>query len=67
MHTVHNARIQLLATGLNNLGVAAIVAGIIAPTVNGTIGNFTHIGLWVIFGAELAAMAQIVLGRLRTT
>jgi hypothetical protein len=34
-----NARITLLATALNNLGVAAIVAGIVAPMVNGTVGD----------------------------
>jgi hypothetical protein len=39
MHTVHNARITPLATALNNLGVAAIVAGIVAPMVNGTVGD----------------------------
>ncbi len=66
MHTIHNARIQLLATALNSLGVGAILAGIVAPVVNGTVGDFVHIGTWVILGADLIAMAQIVLGRLRT-
>jgi hypothetical protein len=29
MHTIHNARIQLLATALNNLGVGSAIAGIV--------------------------------------
>jgi hypothetical protein len=66
MHTVHNARISLLATALNNLGVAAIGAGIVAPMVNGTVGDPAHIGAWFAFGADLIALAQVTLGRLRT-
>jgi hypothetical protein len=31
MHTVHNARITLLATAVNNLPLAVIVAGFVAP------------------------------------
>ena len=31
MHTVHNARVQLLATTLNNVALAFIVAGLVAP------------------------------------
>jgi len=33
MHTVHNARINLLATALNNVALAFIVAGFVAPAV----------------------------------
>jgi hypothetical protein len=29
VHAIHNARVQLGATALNNMGVAAVVAGII--------------------------------------
>jgi hypothetical protein len=35
MHAVHNAKVQLLATLLNNLALAFIVAGFVAPTVGG--------------------------------
>jgi hypothetical protein len=66
MNAIHNARVALLATALNNLGVGSILAGIIAPTVNGTIGDFVHVSTWIILGADLIAMAQAVLGRLRT-
>jgi len=65
VHTIHNARVQLLATALNNLGVGAAIAGIVAPLVNGTVGDLAHIGAWFALGADLMAMAQIVLGRLR--
>lgn len=64
MKTVHNARVQLLATALNNLGVASFIAGVLAPTVAGTTGDVVHVGLWIILGADLIAMAQTVLGRL---
>jgi hypothetical protein len=53
VHTVHNARITRLATALNNLAVAAIVAGIVAPMVNGTVGDPAHNGAWFAFGADL--------------
>ncbi len=66
MHTIHNARVQLLATALNNLGVGAILAGVAAPLVNGTLGDFAHIASWIALGADLIAMAQLLLGRLRT-
>ena len=35
MHTVHNARVTLLATVFNNLALAVIVAGFIAPAASG--------------------------------
>ena len=66
MHTVHNARVTLMATALNNLGVGAIMAGIVAPLVNGTVGGLVHVTPWVILGINLIAMAQFTLGRLRT-
>ena len=34
MHTIHNARIKLLATVSNNLALAFIVAGFVAPAVS---------------------------------
>jgi hypothetical protein len=65
MHTVHNARIQLLATALNNLGVGAILAGIVAPIVNGVAGGALHFGAWCAGGVMFLVTAQFVLGRLR--
>jgi hypothetical protein len=61
----HNDRVRLFATALNNLGVAAMGAGILVPTVNGTVGDPLHIVAWLVFGASLHALAQLVLGRLR--
>lgn len=61
---VHNARITLLATALNNLGVGAILAGLVAPLVNGTVGDLAHIVGWVVLGADLIVLAQFQLGRL---
>ena len=62
---IRNARLQLAATALNNLGVASLVAGVIAPWINGTVGDALHIGAWFIFGAGFFAMAQLLLGWLR--
>jgi hypothetical protein len=39
MHTIHNARIQFLATAFNNMGVGTIIAGMIAPMVRGEIAG----------------------------
>jgi len=64
MHTVHNARIQLIATAVNNLGVGCLLAGLIAPAVNGTVGDLTHIILWVVLGCDLIALAQYILAGL---
>ncbi len=61
MNAIHNARVQLLGTAFNNLGVASIVPGIFAPTVNGTIGDPLHISAWLAFGGSLMALAQLVL------
>jgi hypothetical protein len=62
---IHNARVQMFATALNNLGVASIVAGVVAPMVNGTLGDFAHVAAWIVVGGELMAAAQLLLGRLR--
>ena len=58
---IHNARIQLLATGCNILGVGALLAGTIVPMVTG------HGGLlaWYVFGVVSIAIAQLVIGELR--
>jgi hypothetical protein len=65
MSLLHNERTKLLATALNNLGVGAIMAGIVAPVVNGMLGDPAHIAGWLMLGFDLIAMAQFVLGRLR--
>jgi hypothetical protein len=41
------------------------VAGFVAPLVNGSVGDLAHIGLWFALGADLMAMAQMILGRLQ--
>jgi hypothetical protein len=68
MNTVHNARITLLATALNNLALAVVVAGSIAPAASGQL----HIGwqvvttlAWISFGTALHISGHLILGRLR--
>jgi hypothetical protein len=61
----YNERVRLFATALNNLGVASLIAGVVAPSVNGTVADAAHIVVWLVFGANLIAMAQGWLGMLR--
>jgi hypothetical protein len=68
MHTVHNARITLLATALNNLALAVVVAGFVAPAASGQLhgGSQAVTTLaWIGFGTALHVSGQLVLGRLR--
>jgi uncharacterized membrane protein YczE len=66
MHTIHNARITLFATALNNLGVGAIIAGILAPMVKGEINALASVVIWLVIGLILIGQAQVFLGRLRS-
>ncbi len=61
---IRNERTRLLAAAFNNLGVGAILAGVIAPSVNGAAGDAAHIAVWLIAGIDLIWLAQIWLGRL---
>jgi hypothetical protein len=68
MHTVHNARITLLATAVNNLALAAIVAGFVAPVIGSQLqggGRALVAFAWIGFGIVLHGCGQLVLGRLR--
>jgi hypothetical protein len=63
-----NERIKLLATAINNLALAFVVAGYVGPVVSGTVpGNPRAIVLifWVILGMGLHGVGSWVLGRLR--
>jgi hypothetical protein len=54
-----------MATALHTIGVGSSLAGIVAPVLNGTIGDWHQIGLWRTPGGDLITMAQFTLGRLR--
>jgi hypothetical protein len=59
---IHNERINLLATALNNLGVGSIIAGLVAPIVN---SHFSiGVAVWSSVGIGLICLAQLILGRL---
>jgi hypothetical protein len=67
MHAIHNARIQLLATLLNNAALAFIVAGFIAPAANGLLRAGWQAAAtlaWAGLGIALHFSARAVLGRL---
>lgn len=55
---------KLLATAFNNLGVGSILAGVIAPVVNGSYGDAAHIAFWVALGVNAITAARIWLRRL---
>lgn len=68
MHTIHNARVQALATLLNNLALAFIVAGFVAPIVSGQLRGGWHVLItlaWIGAGTGLHFAVRAVLGRLR--
>ncbi len=66
MHTVHNARVQLLATAFNNIGIGAVLAGIVAPMVRGDINPTESFVVWLLIGLDFMWLAYILLGRLRS-
>jgi hypothetical protein len=57
-------QIKALATVFTNLGVGLILSGIVAPVVNGTVGDASHIALWIALGVSSIAVAHEVLERL---
>ena len=68
MHAVHNARINLLATLLNNAALLFIGGGFIAPATAGTLHGGWHAFVtiaWIALGIGLHFAARGVLSRLR--
>ena len=74
MSLVHNERRKLLATVLNNLGVACVVTGGIAPAAAYVIGSLqvedplrlASAGVvWLAIGAALFRVAQRALEEMR--
>ena len=68
LHTVHNARVQLIATMLNNIALAFIVAGFVAPTVAGRLSGSPGVIVtvaWVATGLVIHLAAYLSLGRPR--
>jgi hypothetical protein len=64
MHTVHNARIRLLATAVNNLALAGFVAPVIGGQLQG--GGRALVALaWIGFGIVPHGCGQLVLGSQR--
>lgn len=74
MSLIHNERVKYLATLLNTVAAATIVAGVVAPVVAFTYGAPGPIGggfaiaislVWLLTGAGLHYAVRIILGRLR--
>jgi hypothetical protein len=68
MHTLHNARINLLATAVNNLALAFTIAGFVAPLTSGQISSGGRVLVavaWIGVGIVLHGCGQFVLGGLR--
>lgn len=74
MTLVHNESVKLLATTLNNVGIASIVTGVVAPSVGFIYGVgqpipplklFGAVLAWLAVGVALHLMSQRVLRRLK--
>ncbi len=74
MDTVHNERTKLISNAFNNLGVATIATGILAPGIGYLYGSSAlNTGGWwlmigvarLLIGTALSFMAWAVLGRLQ--
>jgi hypothetical protein len=68
MNAIHNARIQLLATLLNNASLLFIGTSFIIPAITGQLPTGWRALVtiaWVGFGVGLHFSARAVLGRLR--
>ena len=73
MNLIQNERIKLLATALNNLGVAVLVSALVAPavaflygTAHAATGYWWLIGsAWLLGGVSIHLGAQFALGRLK--
>jgi hypothetical protein len=66
--TIHNERVKLRATILNNAALAFIGAGFIVPTVAGQLRDGWHAlvtAVWIGCGVGLHYAARYVLGSLR--
>ena len=65
MHAAHNARVQLLATLLNNLALSFIVAGFVAPIVSGQLHPGWHAfvtPIWIACGLGLHYVGRVARG-----
>jgi hypothetical protein len=61
MHAIHNARITLGANALNNLGLAAIGAGFLAPLAKGDLSTIsTSVSIWIESDSNLKPNEQVV-------
>lgn len=74
MSLIENERTKLLAATLNNVGIATIITGVVAPTVASFYGAtptnkdywwFAIAVVWLLAGVGLHVVAQLILGRLK--
>lgn len=73
MSQVHNERVKLTASALNNIAVATVVTAIIVPIVGWLYGAsvaatpvfWLIMAAWLVVGVALHVIAQGVLGRLK--
>lgn len=74
MHAIHNERVRLTATALNNTAVATVVTGVVVPAAGIAYGLPTapQMGLWWLVAlawlggaTALHVAARVTLGGLR--
>jgi hypothetical protein len=74
MNIIYNERVKMIATAFNNLGVATVAGGILAPMIGHLYGSSTlqtsgwwfMIGVaWFLVGGGLCFFAWLALGWLK--
>ena len=64
---IRNERLKLLATALNNLGLAFAIGGFVAPAISLQVHGWSGLVVlvWLGLGAGLHGCVQAVLGRMQ--
>jgi hypothetical protein len=65
---VHHSQrpVHSVGDGIHNIGIGAIIAGIVVPLARGEINGFASVIVWLLIGLDFIGLAQVLLGRLRS-
>jgi hypothetical protein len=72
LDTIHNERVKLMATWMNNVGVGCVIAGFLAPSIGAAALELPKAAwlilaqmIWIPIGVALHFMGRRILGGLR--
>jgi len=72
LDTIHNERVKLMATWMNNVGVGCVIAGFLAPSIGAATLELPKAAwlilaqmIWIPIGVALHFMGRRILGGLR--